>query len=87
MNAGAQDELLDDNNLEVYDPQLYRYTSFDGTSVEVDLQLGVQKVTDPNGNQLVIGPNGITHSAGKSISFVRDAEDRITQITDPRGKV
>ena len=31
------------------------------------------------------GPDGIIHSAGKSVTFTRDAEGRITTITDPLG--
>ena len=47
----------------------------------------MQKVTDLNGNTLTFGPNGITHSAGRSITFVRDGMNRITQITDADGNV
>jgi RHS repeat-associated protein len=85
--GGTEDELVDDLTLHTYDPRRYRYTDLDGTQIEVDLDLGVQKVTDTNGNQLTVGPNGITHSSGKSISFVRDADGRITQLTDPMGRI
>ena len=33
----------------------------------------------------VINASGVIHSAGKSITFTRDALGRITQITDPNG--
>ena len=39
----------------------------------------------PTGDTLTIGVGGITHSSGKSVTFVRDAQQRITQITDPNG--
>ena len=87
VNAGAEDELVDDNTLNTYDPQLFRYTTLTGTQIEIDRTGGVKKVTDLNGNILTFGPNGITHSSGKGVTFTRDAQGRITQITDPQGAV
>jgi len=43
-------------------------------------------VVDRNGNSLTFTHDGILHSAGKSLIFDRDAEDRITVITDPNGE-
>ena len=85
FNAGLEDELVDDVTFQTYDPKLYRYTTFDGVQIEVHLVEGVKKITDLNGNSVTFGPNGITHSSGKTIAFVRDAEQRISQITDPKG--
>ncbi|MBI3795626.1 MAG: PASTA domain-containing protein, partial [Deltaproteobacteria bacterium] len=86
LNAGVEDELVDDTTLNTYTPQLFRYTTVDGTQIEIHRTQGVRKVTDLNGNTLTFGPNGILHSAGKSVTFTRDALGRITQITDPNGK-
>jgi RHS repeat-associated protein len=86
-SGGAQVELVDDATLNTYSPTLYRYTGADGTQVEISPTVGVQKVTDLNGNTLTFGPAGIIHSAGKSITFTRDPLGRITQITDPLGNV
>ncbi|MGH7787861.1 MAG: RHS repeat-associated core domain-containing protein [Candidatus Binatia bacterium] len=80
-------ELLDDTTLNPYAPQRFRYISLDGTATEIHAALGVQQVTDPNGNTLTFGPTGITHSAGRSVTFVRDGQGRITQITEPGGGV
>ena len=85
LNGGAEDELVDDATFNTYDPQLWRYTGFDGAKVEIDRTLGVQKITDPNGNTLTFGPSGIVHSSGPGLSFVRDGAGRITTITDPEG--
>ena len=52
----------------------------------IDQTGGVQTITDPNGNVLSFTANGITHSAGLGITFTRDANGRITQITDPDNK-
>lgn len=87
LNAGALDELVDINTLNTYNPQLYRYTSLDGTEFVVHKTNGVQSVKETNGNTLTFGPNGIIHSAGKSALFQRDSEGRIVQLTDPRGNV
>lgn len=52
----------------------------------IDQTGGVQTITDPNGNVLSFTANGITHSAGLGVTFTRDANGRITQITDPNNK-
>ncbi len=39
-----------------------------------------------NGNTLTVTAAGITSSTGLSVPFVRDAQGRITKITDPLGK-
>src|SRR5207245_5277648 len=68
-----------------YNPTLFKLTTEDGTEFIIDQRGGVQKVTDLNGNTLTINSNGITHSSGKSVTFTRDSQGRITQITDPMG--
>jgi RHS repeat-associated protein len=87
LNAGLLDELVDINTLNTYNPQLYRYATAEGTQIEIHVTEGVKKVTDLNGNTLTFGPNGIIHSAGKSVTFTRDAEGRVARITDPSGNV
>ena len=85
LNAGAEDELVDDLTLNTYDPQLFRYTTADGTQIDIHRTEGVKQITDRNGNTLTFGPGGIIHSSGKSVVFTRDVQGRITQITDPLG--
>jgi RHS repeat-associated protein len=85
VNGGSEDVLLDDNTFDPYDPKLFRYTTLDGTQLEIHRTEGVKKITDRNGNSVTIGPNGITHSSGKSVTFARDAQGRISQITDAMG--
>ncbi len=69
----------------IYDPDLYRLTLRDGREFLIDQVDGLKSLTDLNGNQLTIGPGGITHSSGKGVVFDRDAEGRIQSITDPEG--
>ena len=87
VNGGAEDELVDDATLEAYSPKLYRYTTLDGTQIEISPGEGVKKVTDPNGNAITFGPGGILHSDGSGIVFTRDAKQRIVAITDALGNV
>ena len=78
-------ELLDYSTLEPMDFQQYRLTLPSGESMLIDQLGGVKQMNDLNGNTLTINNNGIVHSSGKSITFVRDTLGRITQITDPTG--
>ncbi|MCP3935642.1 MAG: RHS repeat protein, partial [Actinomycetia bacterium] len=79
----SSDRVIDVDTLETYEPQDVRLTTRDGRIFEFDLIDGVTLVEDLNGNQLSITPAGITHSSGKGIVFDRDAEGRITAISDP----
>lgn len=80
-------DLLDDSTLETWDPNLYKLTMPDGRAFVIHQQQGLQSITDLNGNQLMVGPNGIVHSSGRGIAFTRDGLSRITSITDPAGNV
>ncbi len=70
---------------DVYDPPGFVYTRLDGTAFTIDADGTILRVEDPNGNVLTIDDDGITHSAGKSVVFERDALGRITSVTDPEG--
>ncbi|MBK7473531.1 MAG: hypothetical protein IPI73_25785 [Betaproteobacteria bacterium] len=77
--------LVDDVSLNTFHPDRFLYTQRDGAEFVVRRSSGVESVKDANGNQVTITPGGIAHSAGTSIVFTRDAEKRITSITDPKG--
>ena len=85
VNAGFEDVLVDDGTLDLYDPKRFRYTTLDGTKIEIHRSDGVRKITDRNGIAITFGPSGITHSAGPSVVFTRDAQGRITSVTDLNG--
>ena len=80
-------ELFDGGMLDPFDPQTFRYTSYEGTEFVINKTAGVQSVKDRNGNTLTFTPNGITHNAGASVTFLRDAQGRITRMTAPDGKI
>lgn len=71
----------------IFDATLFRYTDKNGTQFVVDQKGGLQSIKDTNNNTVTVSASGIVHSSGKSISFTRDAMNRITQITDPAGNV
>jgi len=70
---------------QVFTPRDVRLTTLQGKVLDVNLTDGLQRVADANGNALVINSSGVTHSSGKSVTFVRDGSGRITSITDPLG--
>ncbi|MCP3994624.1 MAG: RHS repeat-associated core domain-containing protein, partial [bacterium] len=83
----GSDRVIDVDTFAPFEPEDVRLTTRDGRIFELDLNHGVTKLEDLNGNQLTITPAGITHSSGKGIVFERDAEGRISAITDPTNRV
>lgn len=76
--------LVDDTTFSSFRPQRLRYTTKDGTVVEFDGDR-VRSITDRNGNSVTFSATGISHSSGRSITLDRDAEGRVTRLTDPAG--
>jgi RHS repeat-associated protein len=71
-----------------YRPTTYAYTDPYGRVYTVTADGKLRSIKNVDGNSLTFGPNGITSSAGNlTVPFVRDAQGRIEQITDPTGKV
>src|SRR5215213_2091676 len=71
-----------------YNPTAFAYTDPYGRVYTMTADGKLQSIKDLNGNLLTFGPSGITSSAGGlNVPFARDQQGRITQITDPNGKV
>jgi RHS repeat-associated protein len=70
-----------------WNPDTFILTTKDGTRYTYDQSAGLQNARDLNGNTITFTPDGIRHSSGVSIPFIRDARGRITEIRDPAGKV
>jgi RHS repeat-associated protein len=68
-----------------YSPSIFVLKTVDGSSYTIDEAQGLIAASDGNGNALSINANGITSSAGKSVSFRRDARGHITAIVDLAG--
>ena len=80
-------QLVDSVTGIFFDPDQFKLTLPTGQTFVVSRTFGVQSVTDTNDNTLTITSAGITSSTGKGIGFTRDAQNRITSITDPLGHV
>jgi len=74
------------DNVGTYSPGGYVYTDPYGRVYTISATGGLQSVQDLAGNAINITPTGITSTNGLNVSFVRDTQSRITQITDPLGK-
>jgi RHS repeat-associated protein len=81
----ANGTLIDLGSGMPFNPSRYLLTTQAGFKYVLDQNFGIKQVTDPNGNTLAYTENGIIHSAGQSVIFSRDAQGRITTITDPSG--
>ena len=79
--------LINLTDQRIYNPTVFRLTTAEGYTYTIDQKLGVTSMADLHGNTLAINSTGIIHSSGKSIVFTRDAQGRITRITDPAGNV
>lgn len=77
--------LLDLGEFEAADPDSYRLTTQDGTRYDLVQGVGIRKVTDLSGNTLTYGRDGVVHSSGVGIQFLRDSLGRITALRLPDG--
>jgi YD repeat-containing protein len=71
----------------IYDPTQFVLTDRGGTSYRIDRRAGLLSITDANGNVLSLGDAGLDSSSGISMTFVRDAQNRITRIAAPGGNI
>jgi RHS repeat-associated protein len=83
--TGDVDLLSDEDGASPIDPQGYRYTAPDGTIFTIDKVGGLERVECTNGVAFTVSPAGMVHDAGTQVAFTRDAQRRITSITDPNG--
>ena len=84
-NVNGPVQLADPQNWSEYNPDQYTLTRMDGTVIVLNQHSGIETITEPNGNVLTFSEDGITHSNGKSVQFIRDDEGRISEIIDPMG--
>jgi RHS repeat-associated protein len=77
--------LIDQSDLTAFDPDQYVLTVPDGRKLQISRQVGLQTMTDLNGNVITVTSAGISSSTGKSVSITRDTAGRITEIQDPAG--
>jgi RHS repeat-associated protein len=85
ISGGLGLVVLYDYGFNIYNPDRYQLTAVDGAVYIINQQTGLESIKDTNGNTITFGLGGIIHSTGKSVTFTRDAQGRITTITDPMG--
>jgi RHS repeat-associated protein len=75
----------------LYSPKQFKLTLRDGRSLVLDVQSGLVSESDTSGNSLTVSPSGVhsilgpaaSPTQGPSITFTRDAEGRITDVSGP----
>ena len=77
--------FIDQSTGQVYNPTRWKYTAPNGT-VYVIGKSGIESITDAFGHTLSFSDSGIQSSDGQGVTIIRDAEGRVTSITDPMGK-
>jgi YD repeat-containing protein len=71
-----------------YAPTTYTYADPYGRQFVMGSDGALKTITDLNNNTLTFSCDGITSSAGgRQVRFVRDSQDRITQVIDPDDNV
>ncbi len=74
-----------------WDPQEFILTDETGKKYKLKVGVGLESMTDLNGNVLSVGSGGIQWAGAKAgqenITFNRDSQGRIYRITDPSGNV
>lgn len=68
-----------------YNPHTYILIAPNGHRYTAHETKGLLRAEDANGTRLDFSNNGIAHSAGQRLQFIRDSEGRITFIRDPEG--
>jgi RHS repeat-associated protein len=83
--------VFDPDEGAAYDSQSYQLTTVENFKYILKSSDGantfkVVQITDPNGQTLVLNAQGAFAGNGAALQFTRDAEGRITQVTDPSGR-
>jgi|GEM_PF-5252252 len=87
VSAGTELFDLQGTFEEPFNPQVYKLTLLDGSYFIIDQdQGGVTESGDANGNKVEWDSAFVSHNAGKDIDFSRDADGRITGISDEAGR-
>lgn len=87
QGTGTTDLSYDFVGFEPYNPTRFKYTTNEGTEFIIDEVEGLLSVTDRNQNTLTLSADGISHSSGRSVTFVRNGDGMIETIVDPDGNL
>jgi RHS repeat-associated protein len=82
----GEEVLVTDDFLEPFTIDAVRLTTPDGRVFDFSRDAdGVFRVEDRNDNAITIARNGLIHSTGKNVEFVRDGQGRVTAVVMPNG--
>ncbi len=81
----ADGNLYYESTNNVFSPQRFCLTRYDGIKFYFTLEDGLYKVEDNYGRTIELTDNGITYSEGGGISFNKDSDGKITSISDGLG--
>ncbi len=82
----TDDGNLSDGSFEPWNPTRFLLTTREGRKYVLSTETGLVSEEDRNGNKLTVTRNGIESSAGPKLSFTRDSQGRITEVTGPSGQ-
>lgn len=68
------------------DPSHYRLKLPDGTVYSLTQGVGITKIADPDGNTLTYTRDGVKHSLGPEMKFLRNTQGRIEEVVLPDGQ-
>ena len=78
--------VLYDSDFNTYDPQTFVYTTLDGSSYVIDAEDGIRSMTTPDGTVVTYTDKGIICSGKQFVSYTRDTDGRITEISTSTGR-
>ncbi|SFK25795.1 putative Ig domain-containing protein [Lysobacter sp. cf310] len=81
----AGNQLIDLGEIGPADPNDYALTTKEGMRYDLRQGVGIRRVTDLDGNTLTYTRDGIVHSSGVGVQFIRDSAGRISTIRLPDG--
>ncbi len=83
----SDNSLYRSSDMSIFAPEHFMLTRADGIKYYFTLKDGLYKIEDTYGRNITITNEGITYSEGGSITFNRDANGKITSITDGNSTV
>jgi RHS repeat-associated protein len=78
-------DLLDVFTSELFNPSHFQLHTPDGRVLDLTTTGGLNWVKDANDNGIVITANSLSHSSGKVLGLIRDAQQRITSVRTQQG--
>jgi RHS repeat-associated protein len=85
LGLTATGDLVDEGG-NPYNPTRFTLTTHQGTVLVLDVNSGLVSETDRTGNSMSVDSGGVHASNGQYITFERDSQGRIKQITGPSNK-